>query len=244
METNLREYKKHFSKIKVLQLDGSNVMAPDGWPLVFDNYSKGYQWQNDNYTAVFDLMNEVPIYYRGKLKGDIQISKDGTTLIISHSYYNKILANEGAISIISYKSYVNYHLPEYPFLYLQMYDDLPNLMGLYEIIEDDYCRSHAINSYLGLLDAKIKADNFIAFRESSSWDMYLTNTSNNDDGYKSLYIKIGESFRFITRFQPYDLKYWYPLFNSKTKAIRLSPNIIKVIEDNKELHKKMVEGKN
>jgi len=216
--------------IEVRKQDGSPFMTPaksDGtkaWPLKYqDHYGEllfSYMTGSDE---LCKALSAYPVYHRGKLKGDIQVNKDMTILIISEEYHAKLFSKENRGAIVigdKYKAFVKYHFPEIPCLYLKVLDDTPNLMGLYDMIEESYCDTrYATRSFSAMEAVHEQYLHFKAFRESKEWEVDFTPCGYQDEQL-SFSVKIGGEWHFVTRFQAWEVNtYWNKLFTKKTKRI-------------------------
>lgn len=209
--------------------------------LKFDDWHGDFLWSwlGGERDAVNKFVASLPTYHRGKLKGELQANKHQDTLIISHEYYVKLISNsenKGAIRIGNkYHTFQQWHFPELPALYIYI-KDVPNVMGLYEWIEKDYCDSrHAVHSFSCLQAQHEKYLAFKKFRESLSWELSFEKCGYQDE-QTSVSIKIDGDWHYLTRFQNWELNYWSKLFTPKTKTIHLAPNIIKTIEANEKIN--------
>ena len=227
--------------IKVLNQKGETTTG-DKWPVQFNQYGndKSWSWLGSYREDVATFLDTLPTYFRGKLKGDLQLTKDGETLIISEEYYAKILANAGAALVRdSGKTFRQFHFPDMPAMYLYKLDDLPNIMGLYSMIEESYCNTrYACRSFSGLELIVEQYEKFKAFKESSSWKISCEPTGYVNECL-SVNIWIGKEWHYLTRLQPHEQEYWAPLFTKKTKTITGTP-IDKVIETNEKINKKFL----
>ena len=220
-------------RIKVMNADGTPVKesTPSGreWDV---NYARANNTHSTSaicfqHTGMYDNLplfaESLPTYFRGKLKGKLQVSKDMETLIIDVNYWNELEATAKELPLYTnlgstskYRDYNVVLLPEYPSIEILIPSSTPSVVGMYEMVEADYfSNGYAIRSYDSAMVFQEKLNKFKSFRESKEWLFSIEKTGYEHDEDRSINIMIGGEWQYVTRMQAWEMKYWSKLVGNK-----------------------------
>ena len=218
-------------RIKVMNADGTPVKesTPSGreWDV---NYARANETHNHSicfqHTGMYDNLplfaESLPTYFRGKLKGKLQVSKDMETLIIDVNYWNELIESKldtPLLTCLTSNKYQDYNavlLPEYPSIEILIPSSTPSVVGMYEMIEDDYfSNGYAIRSFDSAMEFQEKVNKFKSFRESKEWLFSIEKTGCEHDEGRSINVMIGGEWQYVTRMQAWEMKYWSKLVGNK-----------------------------
>jgi len=161
------------------------------------NESDGFSWLGSS-EPIKKLIERLPEYTRGKLKGEMQRCKFSDNLIISESYYNKLKQNQGADwTTKELCTRATFYFPEIPTLYITEKSDYQNALTILKTIERKVIGDYKnVTTYEDLGNCAEIYKVLTDFRNAKTYTLEIEKRKHFDSLY-FLYALVGKERFFI-----------------------------------------------